>query len=500
MKCTLFTHAIEQLETDVVVLVVFDKESWAASDEARAYDDFSGQVLAGMIQSGEFAGKPAESVFLHRVEGLKAKRLLLMGAGKRTDFKSEHLRTLAGSALRLVKSKGFHKLALVLSPGLAAPEFTQAAIEGAIVGDYESNRFKTDPKKGEHFVDEFVLAAPGATGLETALQLGQIVGEGQNITRDLGNDPPNVLTPTELAARAVTMAKEVGLEVDVLDRDRMQQLGMGSLLAVAQGSAQPPVLIVLSYKVPADTGAPHLAIVGKAVTFDTGGISIKPSESMDQMKFDMCGGAAAIGAMMAVARLKPNINVTAYIPSVENMPGHNAYRPGDILTSLSGKTVEVLNTDAEGRLILIDAITYAKKQGCSHMVDLATLTGAIGVALGPIYTGLFCNDQPYLAIFQSAAQLAGEKMWPMPLDDEYKEMLKSGYADMPNIGSGRAAGAITAAMFLKEWVETTPWCHLDIASTAWINEPKPHLARGATGVGVRTLVHLVHELGKLPKA
>jgi leucyl aminopeptidase len=277
----------------------------------------------------------------------------------------------------------------------------------------------------------------------------------------------------------------------VLDEDRVRQLGFGSLLGVAQGSAEPPVLIVLRYQpAQASPDGVHLALIGKGVTFDTGGISIKPSEGMEKMKYDMSGAAAMIGAMQAIAQLKPSIPVTAFIPSVENMPGSKAQRPGDIVTSLSGKTVEVLNTDAEGRLILIDAMTYAKRQGVTHMIDAATLTGAIGVALGNVNCGAFTNDQMLLSRLMSSAKLQGEKMWQMPMDDEYKDMLKCAYADMPNISGGRGGGAITAAKFLEEWTEGTPWVHLDIANVAWLDDAKPWMSKGPSGFGVRSLVDL----------
>jgi leucyl aminopeptidase len=270
----------------------------------------------------------------------------------------------------------------------------------------------------------------------------------------------------------------------------MQQLGMGALLGVAAGSSEPPVLIIVRYRPeqPA-AGDAHLGLIGKGVTFDSGGISIKPSEHMDKMKYDMAGGAAVLGAMRAIAQLKPGVPVTALIPAVENMPGGRAQRPGDIVTTLSGKTVEVLNTDAEGRLILADAITYAKRLGCTHLIDAATLTGAIVVALGYVHAGVFANDDALLRKLLAASKAAGEKMWHMPLDDEYKEVLKSACADMPNIGT-RWGGAITAALFLKEFVESTPWVHLDIAGTAWLEETTPFLAKGPSGLPVRTLIGL----------
>ncbi len=286
------------------------------------------------------------------------------------------------------------------------------------------------------------------------------------------------------------MAGQQGLACDILDQKRMEELGMGALLGVAEGSDEPPALIVLSYR-PAKEPATkdHLGLIGKGVTFDTGGISIKPSEGMEKMKYDMSGGAAVLGAMQAIAQLKPAMAVTALIPTVENMPGSRAQRPGDIVTSMAGKTIEVLNTDAEGRLILIDALCYAQRLGCTHLVDAATLTGSIVVALGHLRSGAFSNNEGFLKKLLAAANSEGEKMWHMPLDDEYKEGLKSAYADLQNIGS-RWGGSITAAMFLRDFVGETPWVHLDIAGTAYLDDAKPYMAKGPTGVGVRTFVKL----------
>jgi leucyl aminopeptidase len=315
------------------------------------------------------------------------------------------------------------------------------------------------------------------------------VGEAQNFTRELVNEPANLLTPAKVAEAARKMASAYGLDCQVLDRTEMEKLGMGALLGVAQGSAEPPALVVIRYR-PANAAATvHLGLVGKGVTFDTGGISIKPAEGMEKMKYDMAGGAAMIGAMQAIAQLKPAIPVTAFIPCVENMPGSRAQRPGDIVTAMSGKTVEVINTDAEGRLILADALVYARREGCTHLIDAATLTGAIVVALGHLNVGLFANDDGMRDRVLAAARAGGERTWPMPLDDDYKDYLKSAFADLANVG-GRWGGAVTAAMFLREFADPTPWVHLDIAGTAWIDDEKPHLAKGPSGVPVRTLVNL----------
>jgi leucyl aminopeptidase len=359
-------------------------------------------------------------------------------------------------------------------------------VEGAILGDFESDRYKTDPKKTEKYVDSFAVLG----GSQTAVDRGRILAEAQNFTRSLANDPPNLLTPMRLAERARELATEFALGCEILDQDRMRQLGMGALLGVAQGSAEPPALIVLRYQPKtAPASKDHLGLVGKGVTFDTGGISIKPALDMDQMRFDMAGGAAVLGAMRAIAQLKPAIPVTGIIPTVENMPGSRAQRPGDIVTSLSGKTVEVLNTDAEGRLILIDALTYAQRLGCTHLVDAATLTGAVVVALGHIYSGAFSNNQPFADKLLAAAKTEGEKMWQFPLDEDYRKALESEFADLQNIG-GRPGGAITAATFIKDFVNDIPWVHLDIAGTAWLEDSKPYMVKGATGICVRTFVQL----------
>jgi leucyl aminopeptidase len=439
-----------------------------------------------LYDSGEFSGKPFEVAILHRPGGLKAKRLVLAGGGKREKFDPAELRKLTGAVVRTLKSKGIHTIALALDEAFRSDDFVASAVEGAVLADVENDRYKTDPKKNEKQIAWFAVLG----GSKAAVERGRILAEAQNFSRDLANEPANVLTPTLLAERAAQMASEFGLECEVLDQDRMRQLGMGALLGVAQGSAEPPALIVIRYKpAKAPESKDHLGLVGKGVTFDTGGISIKPSEGMEKMRYDMSGGAAVLGAMRAIAQIKPAIPVTALVPAVENMPGSKAQRPGDIVKSLSGKTVEVLNTDAEGRLILIDALTYAQRLGCTHLVDAATLTGAIVVALGSVNIGAFTNNEAFLNKLLAAAKREGEKTWPMPMDEEYKELLKSSFADLHNIG-GRSGGSITAAWFIRDFVDETPWIHLDIAGTAWLDDAKPYMAKGPTGVGLRTFVRL----------
>jgi leucyl aminopeptidase len=477
MEIKLEPKKLGEVDSEALVIVGFEDKPPAGPASAQVKE---------LYDSGEFSGKSLEIVILHRPEGLKAKRLVLAGGGKPEQFDAAALRKLTGVVVRSLKGKAVHTIAIALDDSFRSDDFAAAAVEGAVLADVENDRYKTDPKKNEKHIDSFSVMG----GSQAALDRGRILAEAQNFTRDLANEPANVLTPSLLAERAKQMASEFGLECEVLDQDRMRQLGMGALLGVAQGSAEPPALIVIRYK-PAKTPATkdHLGLVGKGVTFDTGGISIKPSEGMEKMRYDMAGGAAVLGAMRAIAQLKPPIPVTALVPTVENMPGGKAQRPGDIVTSLSGKTVEVLNTDAEGRLILIDALTYAQRLGCTHLVDAATLTGAIVVALGNVNVGAFTNNDVFLEKLLAASKAEGEKTWHMPMDEEYKELLKSTFADLHNIG-GRSGGSITAAWFLRDFVGETPWIHLDIAGTAWLDDAKPYMAKGATGVGLRTFVRL----------
>jgi leucyl aminopeptidase len=477
MQIKLESKSLGQAESEALVVVCF---------EGAPPDGAASGLVKEFYDSGEFSGKAQEVVVLHHPSGLKAKRLVLAGGGKRERFDPAELRKLSGSVLRSLKSKGIHGVTLALEDPYRSDDFAAAAVEGAILADLENDVYKTDPKKNEKHVDSFAVLGGSQTGVDR----GRILAEAQNFSRDLANEPANILTPTLLATRATEMAAEYGLECEVLDQDRMRQLGMGALLGVAQGSAEPPALIIIRYRpAKAPTSPDHLGLIGKGVTFDTGGISIKPSDGMEKMRYDMSGGAAVLGAMRAIAQLKPAIPVTALVPAVENMPGSKAQRPGDIVKSLSGKTVEVLNTDAEGRLILIDALTYAKRLGCTHLVDSATLTGAIVVALGTVNIGAFTNNEEFLQKLLTASKAEGEKTWQLPMDEEYKELLKSSFADLHNIG-GRSGGSITAAWFIRDFVDDTPWVHLDIAGTAWLDDAKPYMAKGPTGVGLRTFVRL----------
>ena len=478
METKLLYQPLDKVEGDAVAFVLFEGES------APAELKFASAWLDELAASGEFSGKADELAVLHQPQGIHAKRLAVVGGGKRETF-DRGLRKAVGAVVRALKAKGSEALAWCPARR-ATPKRPSRARS---LGNFEPDLHKTSGQ-GKSLDAFHVIAAQNGADVESAFERGRILGESQNFTRDLANEPANLMTPTLLAERARAMAAEAGLECEVLDQDRMRQLGMGSLLGVAQGSAEPPSLIIVRY-VPASPSksADHLGLVGKGVTFDTGGVSIKPADGMEKMKYDMAGGAAVLGAMRAIAQLKPSIPVTAFVPTVENMVGSKAQRPGDIVKSLTGKTIEVLNTDAEGRLILIDAITYAKRLGCTHLVDAATLTGAIVVALGHVNIGAFTNNEELLGRVMAAASAEGEKMWHMPLEEDYKELLKSAFADLANIG-GRWGGAISAAWFLKEFAEETPWVHLDIAGTAWLDDAKPHMAKGPTGVCVRTFAKL----------
>lgn len=468
MEIVLEAQAISTTTADSVAIIVGPDKEYGAE---------AGGWIHELFDRGEFAGKDGDTALLHRPAGFASKRLFAVG---KTDA-----RKAAGIAVRALKKTGCRDMAMAVTPGEV-----EAAAEGLLLGNWEPDAYQTDAKKKEKGVDRARLLVPAVTPeLEAALARGRVLGEAQNLTRSLVNEPSNLLTPARLAEEARRVAAESGLECEVLDRARMQQLGMGALLGVAQGSAEPPYMVILRYR---GTSADHLGLIGKGVTFDTGGVSIKPSEGMEKMKYDMAGAATVIGAMKAIAALKPALTVTAVAPLVENMCGGKAQRPGDIVKTLNGKTVEVLNTDAEGRLILADAITYALRHlGCTHLIDAATLTGAVAVALAMVNAGVFSNNEALQARVLASAKAEGEKMWPMPMDAEYREMLKSAFADIPNISGGRYGGAITAAKFLEEFIEDKPWVHLDIAGTAWLDESKAWMAKGPTGIAVRTMVRTV---------
>jgi leucyl aminopeptidase len=478
------------------VTYVFEKEDRIEGAMAQLDQATRGR-LKRLADSGELTGKTLDVTLLHDPPGLAAARLLLVGAGKPEKFDGTILRRVAGMALRSLRAKSVTRMTFLLREGERNAAGAEAAVEGMLLGAFDSDFYKTEKKNNKAMESASLAGAEGAPveEIEEGMARGRVIGEAQNFTRTLVNEPSNRLTPRALAGRAEQMAREAGLTVDVLDEKRIAELKMGALLSVAQGSNEPPRVIVVTYS-PAETkpGAPVLGLVGKAVTFDTGGISIKPAEGMEKMKYDMAGGAAMLGTMKALAALKPGVKVVAVIPATENMPGGKAQKPGDVQFAMSGKSIEVINTDAEGRLILSDGITYAKKLGCTHLVDAATLTGAIVVALANINVGVFTNNSEWQAKVLESGRRAGEKMWPMPLDDDYRELIKSTIADIQNVGSGRGGGASVGAAFVREFTDDTPWVHLDIAGTAWLDEQKPWAAKGPSGIAVRTLVDLAMNL------
>ena len=495
MQITLDTKPFGSVETEALVINVFeDADPGPVAGRVAEIDAAVGGLLKKLVASGEINGKTLEFTLIHAPAGLKAARLLLAGAGKREAFSGATIRKVAGAALRYLKARSVKNFAFLVREDGVTAETAQALAEGFVTANFETDKYKTEKKNGKEIDSVSVLGyghAEKAAG-EKGLTAGKIIAEAQNFTRDLVNEPSNKLTPRILAEKAEAMAKEAGLAVEILDEKKIADLKMGALLSVAQGSVEPPRMIVVTYTPPnVKPDAPVIGLVGKAVTFDTGGISIKPADGMEKMKYDMAGGATMLGAIRALAALKPSVKVICVVPSTENMPGGKAQKPGDIQTAMSGKTIEVLNTDAEGRLILADAITYAKQLGVTHIVDAATLTGAIVVALANINVGVFGSNQEFTDKLLASAKAAGEKMWQLPMDDEYREFIKGSFADIQNIGSGKGGGSITGAWFIREFAGDTPWIHLDIAGTAWNDDAKPWLAKGPTGVALRTLVHLV---------
>jgi leucyl aminopeptidase len=496
MKTTISLSTPAEVETEALVAVVLDHSNPAPNDRDKkpelkvaSADSAVNSIAADLLAGGEVSGKPFETNLLHKPSALKAKRLLLVSGGSAKKFSSYDLRRIAGTAVRTLKSRGIRSFAFVAPTGIPADEAVHAIVEGAHVGNFDPDYYRSDRK--DQKIDALTVVASGdKTALEKAAAEAQIIGESQNFTRDLVNEPSNRMTPTILADRAKKMCAEVGLKCEVYGADKIKELKMGAFWSVAQGSDEPPALIVMKYEPAGAPEKPVLGLVGKGVTFDTGGISIKPADGMEKMKYDMAGGATMIGAMRAIALLKPKVKVIGIVCATENMPSGKAQKPGDVQIAMSGKSIEIINTDAEGRLVLADGLHYAKQLGCTHLVDAATLTGAVVVALGFNNAGIFANDDDMYNRIHNANAKAGEKMWRLPLDDEYKEQIRSSIADIMNTG-GRWGGAITAAMFLKEFAEETPWIHLDIAGTAWMEDQKPWIAKGPSGIALRSLVEFV---------
>ncbi len=479
---------------DMLFVPVFQDEADGALAAIPGLEAAAGGWLADVRASGEFRAKLYEFFILPTaVGGWQAKRLAFVGAGRRAELTPERLRKIAAACGYTARLRLVGSAAVLVREELGAMAAAATVADGLCAAEFDSGVYKADQSTEGRYPTELSVVIPGADSaeLQTAVARGRVIGDAANQARALANEPANVLTPTEFSKRVAAMGRAAGLTVDVLDEVRLGALKMGLVLGVAQGSAEPPRLVVLRYEPGGADDGPVIGLVGKGVTFDTGGISIKPAEGMDRMKDDMAGGAAVAAAVCAIAALRGPHRVIAVIPMVENMPSGSAIRPGDVLTAANGITVEITNTDAEGRLILADALWYAQELGATHLIDVATLTGACMVALGKTAAGVMGAPDAWVESVRTVAARAGDRVWPLPLYDEYREQLKSEIADLINAASGRGAGAITAAWFLREFVTAgRPWAHLDIAGTAWSEERKAYQPKGATGAAVRTLIDL----------
>jgi leucyl aminopeptidase len=481
------TEIPELKQNEAVAVSIFTDEPRVSLARARA----SLQTVEALVGDGEFKGEDGTSLLLHATNamGAASRRLLLVGLGAHTDFSMAALSRAAGMAAREAREARVKHLYFVLPAHGDAERMARAVAEGAHMGLYDGNLYQNqdgDVPVLERFT---IIVAENASGLAGEIERGRIVAEAVNWTRRLADEPGGSLPPREFARRAAEMAEEFGLHVESLKSDEIRERGMGGLQGVGQGSNEEPALIVLRYEPEgAGTNDELWAFVGKGITFDTGGISLKHGLDMYEMKADMAGGAAALGALRAIAQLKPQRRIAAIVPSAENMPSGRAIKPGDIVKTLAGYTIEVVDTDAEGRLVLVDGIAYARQLGAQRIVDLATLTGSIIVALGDQRTGLFSNNDAWAREVETAATRAGEPVWRMPVSDDYKKRIESAIADFKNYG-GRP-DAVAAALLLSKFAADTAWVHLDIAGTSWYDEAQPHAPKGSTGTGVRTLVEL----------
>ncbi|WP_153131333.1 leucyl aminopeptidase [Dechloromonas hortensis] len=497
MEFSIKSGSPEKQRSACVVAGVFDSRKLTLP--AELLDKAANGYISDIIRRGDMEGKAGTTLLLHNVPGTLCDRVLLVGLGKEKDFREKEFGNAVRTAVKTLNETGAFDASIFLTElavkkRSVAWRVRQTAI-AALDATYKFDQFKSKKDEVRRPLRKLTLGVERRNELglaEEALSQGIAIAEGMALAKTLGNLPPNICHPSYLAEQAQAMAVEFGLGCEILERADMEQLGMHSLLAVARGSHQPPKLIVLSYQ-GAKAGDKPIVLVGKGVTFDTGGISLKPSAEMDEMKYDMCGAASVLGTIQAIARMALPINLTVVVPATENMPGGSASRPGDIVTSMSGQTIEILNTDAEGRLILCDALTYAERFEPDTVIDVATLTGACVVALGNIATGLFANKDALARELLDAGDEAHDRAWHMPLWEDYQELLKSPFADMGNIG-GRWGGSITAACFLSRFTKKFEWAHLDIAGTAW----KSGADKGATGRPVPLLTHyLLQRAGKL---
>ncbi len=456
-------------------------------------------IIRQLVKEKAFEGKLNQTTFIYSLGKLNVEKVLLIGLGNKKEMTLDKLRQASATITKIAEAKGINKLMTNLPDmkikGITPSDIGQAIGEGAILSLYKFNQYKSEKKNDEKKLSELTLFTENEKNvkiLKSGVSIAQKISAAVFFTRDLINHPGNTATPTYLAEQAKKMAKQCNIKCKILNKPDMEKLEMGGLLGVARGSHQPPKFIILEYWGTKKNKSP-IVLVGKGLTFDSGGISLKPGQGMDEMKTDMSGGAGMIGAIMAAASLKLPVNVVTLVPATENMPGGSANKPGDILKTMSGKTIEVLNTDAEGRLILADALTYAEKYKPKAVIDMATLTGACVIALGHHATGILGTDEKLIDAVKKAGEVTGERVWQLPLWEEYDEMIKSDIADVKNIG-GRGAGTITAAGLLKKFASEYPWAHLDIAGTAWTEKPKPYVPKGAVGVGVRMIVQYLRSL------
>ena len=494
MKIKVKKGSLAEYETEAAVVTHFEGET-GLEGAALSLDEKSGGLISDIIRLGDFTGRTNQMAVIYTRSDFPVKRIVMAGLGKRADFTLERLREAYARAAQQIRSLNVGEFSTALhfrSDDLPLERMAEGVVEGALLGLYRFLPYKTVDLEQNHEITGFtLLEADDAAfkAIRSGAKTAEIIADAVSFARDIISTPSNEMTPTDLAKEARKSARGKNIRCTVLDAKQMKEVGMNALLGVARGSHEPPQLILLEYS-GGKKSSPVIALVGKAVTFDSGGISIKPSEKMDQMKTDMAGGAAVIAAIRAAAELGLPLNLVGIVPATENLPGGNAYKPGDILTSLSGRTIEIVTTDAEGRLILADALTYAARYKPAVIIDLATLTGACIVALGDHVIGMMGRDDKLKQEVREAADLTGEKVWELPLWEEYHEMIKGDAADYKN-ATGRGGGAITAGAFLSKFTGDTPWVHLDIAGPAWLAKDKPYIPKGASGVGVRLLVQFL---------
>lgn len=496
MKINVSAGKLEKHKTDGAVILLFAEEKFGAA--VARIDKALGGTVAQLIQHGDFKPKPGAVHLLYPAGRIAAKRLVLAGLGKRNEFTLNRLRQAVGKAASSLRAAGARDVTVLVDGfGRNSEELSQALVEGSMLGLYRFLKYKTneenDRNKDITLITLLTETAASVKLLQTGAKTGAVIADSTSMVRDMVSSPPVDMTPTIVAAKARELARQFGLTVQVLERAQMQKLGMGALLGVASGSVQPPKFIIVEHR--KGGKKPFIALVGKTITFDSGGISIKPSENMDKMKDDMSGGAAVLGAMRTAAALKLPLNIVGLLPATENMPSGSAYKPGDVLRTLSGQTIEIINTDAEGRLILSDALAYACRYKPAVIVDIATLTGACRVALGQEATGMVGTDEKLKQKIREAGEKTGERVWEMPLWEGYYDQIKSDIADMKNAG-GRDGGVITAAALLSKFVQKYPWVHLDIAATAWTEKERPYTPKGATGIGMRLLTQFLRDYEK----